>query len=128
MFPDTFRLLSVDAGIVVGGNLLDSVFERIRNIEAIYKSMDFVAACFCAGTGKRLEGFVRMRKTFGTQNCLDGFRHHGPVVFQILLKVGTVEKQFADALLKGTAGEEHMCQRHADIAADGGVGQIPLHA
>ena len=79
-----------------------------------------IRSCQC------FQGFVWMRISLTTQDCLYGFGHHSPCIVQILGYLITVKYELAQAFQRTLYSYHAMSEGHTDIAKNRRIGQIAL--
>ncbi len=71
--------------IIVGRKPFQLFFDFLRNFEYIHKFMQMLPGNKVAATGKGFEGFIRLRVALASQDYLNAFGDHHPVVFKIVV-------------------------------------------
>ena len=116
------------SSIILRRNRSQFRFDFFAHGQSFDEFVDGLLVDVFVGPCEALQKLIGTFDFLAAQDRLDGFGHHGIVLLQVLTDLVLVEQEFIQTLHQRLDGDEGVGQRHADVAGDGGVGEVALQA
>lgn len=105
---------------------MELCLDSIRDIERIDERRDSLSVHARIDASESLESLVRLWIALAAEDSLDTLGNDCPSIVKIGSDGLFVEKELAESLESRSDGDEHVAERHADVAQYGRVGKVAL--